>query len=56
VAEERLSVGAVVERNGGEEGRGKPDEVTGVGIGVAEAEYGGEGAGPEDDGECAGEE
>ncbi|KAJ1282023.1 hypothetical protein BS78_03G018300 [Paspalum vaginatum] len=46
-AEEGLAVGEVVERNDGENQRGQPEEVTGVGIGVAGAKDGGEeGLGP----------
>ena len=42
-----LAVGEVVERNDGDDGRGQPDKVAGVSVGVAEAEYGGEeGLGP----------
>lgn len=43
VVEERLAVGQVVERDHWEERRGKLDEVAGVGVGIPEAEYGGEG-------------
>jgi len=41
-AEEGLAVGEVVERNDGDDRPGQPDEVAGVDVGVAEAEYGGE--------------
>jgi len=43
VAEERLAVGEVVERDQREERRGQVDEVAGVGVRISKAEYGGEG-------------